>query len=401
MDSLPHHLKKCYASDFYLADEAFRTGRLEATTKNRADHWSHWIQYVKPLGIDPYLQETLFQWKLRALTGFAARARQGCFGAGRKIKACTVSEYLASIGQTIALASRTNPLKVAGSNKYLPRIQISLDGWKQQDLPTIKKLPVESDVPELLTIKGQISGSAKDNAIGDLTTIAFYYLLRVGEYTTKTMRPNTKRTMQFKMEDITFFKLNTNGQLECLPRSASNADILSADGATLKLENQKNGYKGVCIYQESNGDAIHCPVHTLGCRFIHIRENKGGPKTFICAYWHKTKQHNVTAEDISQSLKVAAAALNYPSLRGIPIKHIDTHSLRIGGACALALSGFSDMHIQKMGRWKGDTFKEHVREELHCFSKGMSVAMKHCYKFVNVSGHAFHDVTDRIVSSTV
>jgi hypothetical protein len=42
-----------------------------------------------------------------------------------------------------------------------------------------------------------------------------------------------------------------------------------------------------------------------------------------------------------------------------------------------------------------------VRKELHCFSKGMSVAMKHFYKFVNVSGHAFHDITDRIVSSTI
>jgi hypothetical protein len=388
-----------YACDFYLADEAFRTGRLETTTKNRTDHWARWVRYVKPLGVDPYLQNTPFQWKLRAITGFAARARTGAFGAGRTVKTCTVSGYLASVGQTIALACGTNPLKILGSDKYLPRLQISLDGWKQADPPTIKKLPVESDIPELLVLTGISSGSSKDSAIGDLTTIAFYYLLRVGEYTTKSTRANTKRTVQFKSEDITFFKRNASKQLVCLPRSAHTNDILSADGATLKLDNQKNGYKGVCIYQEANGDDIHCPVRALGRRFIHIRKHNGHAKTFICAYWHKGTSHNVTAEDISRSLKWAGTVLKYPALRAIPIERIDTHSLRIGGACVLALAGFSDMHIQKMGRWKGETFKEYVREELHCFSAGMSRAMKRCYRFVNISGHAFHDITDSIISS--
>ncbi len=150
-----------------------------------------------------------------------------------------------------------------GSDKYLPRLQISLDGWKQVDPPTIKKLPVESDTPELLVQSGIASGSTKDLAIGDLTTIAFYYLLRVGEYTTKSTRANTKRTVQFISEDITFFKLNASKQLVCLPRSPHTTDILSADGATLKLDNQKNGYKGVCIYQEANGDGTHCPQFEL------------------------------------------------------------------------------------------------------------------------------------------
>jgi hypothetical protein len=61
---------------------------------------------------------------------------------------------------------------------------------------------------------------------------------------------------------------------------------------------------------------------------------------------------------------MAAAALDYPSLKEIPIKRINTHSLHSGGANALALSGYSDMQIQKMGRWKGATFKEYIREEL-------------------------------------
>jgi hypothetical protein len=143
-----------------------------------------------------------------------------------------------SVDQTIALACGTIPLKVLGSDKYLPQIQISLDGWKQQDPPSIKKLPVESDIPELLVKSGILSGLAKDSAIGDLTTIAFYYLLQVGECTTKSIRPNTKSAVQFKTEDITFFKFNATKQLVCLPHSARTIDILLADGTTPKLDNQ-------------------------------------------------------------------------------------------------------------------------------------------------------------------
>ena len=151
----------------------------------------------------------------------------------------------------------------------------------------------------------------------------------------------------------------------CLSRNAPLADILTADGATLKLDNQKNGHKGVCVYQQTTGDPIHCPVRALGRRYQHLREHAADNKTFICAYWIDGKRYNVTDDNISKALKRAAATLQYPLYRVIPIDRIDTHSLRIGGACALALNGFSEMHIQKMGRWRGDTFKEYVRDELH------------------------------------
>ena len=52
------------------------------------------------------------------------------------------------------------------------------------------------------------------------------------------------------------------------------------------------------------------------------------------------------------------------------------------------------MEIQKMGRWKGDTFKEYIREELACFSAGMSKKMKQKFKFVNITGSAQGDLVD-------
>jgi hypothetical protein len=83
----------------------------------------------------------------------------------------------------------------------------------------------------------------------------------------------------------------------------------------------------------------------------------------------------------------------------IPINRIDTHSLHSGGANVLALSGYSDKQIQKMGRWTGATFKEYDREELACFSSGMSTAMKAKFGVVNVTGSAFHDITSLAIAS--
>ena len=60
---------------------------------------------------------------------------------------------------------------------------------------------------------------------------------------------------------------------------------------------------------------------------------------------------------------------------------------------ALALSGYSDTQIQKMGRWKGATFKEYIWEELAYYSMGMTTNMKRNFKFVNISSNAYHDIT--------
>ena len=53
-----------------------------------------------------------------------------------------------------------------------------------------------------------------------------------------------------------------------------------------------------------------------------------------------------------------------------------------------------------MGRWRGETFKEYIREELYCFAEGMSTAMKKDFKFVNIAGGAYSELVD-ITRTTV
>jgi hypothetical protein len=366
---------------------------VAATTTNRQKHWANWTAYVRPLGLDPYLQGVRYTTKVRVLTGFAARVRHGFYGRGKCVAAGTVVGALTAVGQEIALACGENPTKVVGSNKLLPRLLQIYDGWRKKDPPTTKQLPVEADVPELLTDRGRTStATSLDQAIGDLSLMALYYLLRIGKYTVKGSRNNTKQTVQFKYKDVTFFKKNRVGQLRCLSRNAPDHLIATADGATLKLDNQKNGWKGVCIYQEANGNVYLCPVQALSQRFLHLRNHGGTVKTLLSSYWSRDTRADVTAEHISRTLKQAAMELRYPSTKGIPIERINTHSLRSGGANALALAGYSDTQIQKMGRWHGGTFKEYIREELACYAQGMSRDMKRKFNFVNIAGNVFTEI---------
>ena len=174
-------------------------------------------------------------------------------------------------------------------------------------------------------------------------------LLMLGEYTVKSHRNETKQTVQFRIQDVTFFRRDSAGSLRQMSRIAAAHDLLQADSATLKLDNQKNGWKGVCIHQEANGEPHHCPVKALARRYNHIRSHTSDTTTFLSAFYTDECRFDVTDKDIRFALKEAAKRLHYPILKGIPVSRVDTHSLRSGGANALSLSGYSDTQIQKNG----------------------------------------------------
>lgn len=349
--------------------------------------------------MDPYLSQVPFQDSVRLLTGFAARVRSGYYGRGHQVSAGTVSKAITAVGQTIALERGVNPTKLENSTGLLPQLAQTLDGWRKEDPPTNKQLPVEADVPEFLAATGAKPGASElVKAVSDWTLIAFYYLLRIGEYTIKGSRNESKQTTQFRMRDVTFFRKDKQGRLRQLSRHAPAWAILSADGATLKLDNQKNGWKGVCVHHEANGDENFCPVRALGRRYTHIRDaGTTDGATLLSAYFVDGKRFDVTDRNIRDALKWAATALDYPGAKGTPIERINTHSLRSGGANALSLSGYSEMEIQKMGRWRSATFMEYIREELACFSAGMSTKMRKKFGFVNVAGGAYTDVTNELL----
>ena len=159
----------------------------------------------------------------------------------------------------------------------------------------------------------------------------------------KKKRNSTKRTVQFRVKDVTFFRKGKDGKLKQIPRNAPEEEVSDADAVTLKLENQKNGWKGGCISHHSNGEGMFDPVRAVGRRYVHIKKHSNDNECFLSAVFDEQGRVDVTDKDIS-------AALDYPNSRGIPLDSIDMHSLRIGGANALLLAGYTDRQIKKVRR---------------------------------------------------
>ncbi len=119
---------------------------------------------------------------------------------------------ITAIGKTIALAYRHSPTKILGSDKFHDRIQEVLSGcWKRHDPHTTKKLPVKADVPEYIAaLSLQRDATEQHKVVGDMVLIAFYYLLQIGN-TPPRECPNSKRTIEYKPEDLIFFGYNKRG----------------------------------------------------------------------------------------------------------------------------------------------------------------------------------------------
>ena len=140
-------------------------------------------------------------------------------------------------------------------------------------------------------------------------TTHHYYFLRVGEYTKKGFRNDSKQTKQFRWDDVTVFNKDKEGKLRLLPHKAPSTDILTADGAMLKLYNQKHGWKGVCIHHEANGEPWNCAVRALGRHFTHIRDyvkGSSGWRTHLSVYYMNGIWYNVSYNNMWDNLKWAA-----------------------------------------------------------------------------------------------
>lgn len=233
------------------------------------------------------------------------------------------------------------------------------------------------DVPEYL-VQRSLPVKSMENiwAIADLTMIKFYYLLQVGEYMAKGYGQvvlDTTQTQPFKIKDISFFGTMSTRGLYHISNTACNFEIMHTTCATLKLDNQKNSWKGIYINHEHNGNDIYCAVWTLGCCYLHIQQHTTDTTTPLYAYFKDKTINFVMNQDIQDMVKLAATVLDYPATQDTPISLINTHSLHIGGACALMLTGYSHTQIQKWVVGTGQVLR-------NMFGKIFPIMLKACQK---------------------
>ena len=266
------------------------------------------------------------------------------------------------------------------------RLKRTLENFKLQDPPTEPQLAIPITVVHRILRQSwrhphSTRTALKHQAIADLINIAFYYLLRVGEYT-KPRSQDPKLTIPFAVKHVTFW---TRAGRK-IPSTSSFAQLCTAARATIKIPRSKNGMKGQAITQDCTGTDFS-PVRSLARRVHQIMSHGGTPDTPI--YSVRSNLHTtwqlVTSAQINTTLKQAARDEGLPAF-GFTDSDISSHSLRAGGAMALHLNGFSPLQIKKMGRWKSEqSFECYIHDQLSAFSAGMSVKMSRDIPYQNLA----------------
>ena len=97
-------------------------------------------------------------------------------------------------------------------------------------------------------------------------------------------------------------------------------------------------------------------------------------ETTVCSFGERGIVTEITGEVSRTRLKVIVNLIGEPTL-GFNEDAVGLHSIRAGGAMAMFLSGTSEIIIQRVGRWSSFAFLEYIREQVDCFTLGVSQKM--------------------------
>jgi hypothetical protein len=223
------------------------------------------------------------------------------------------------------------------------------------------------------------SGTKKQKAVGNMALIAFYYLLRVGEYTSSGTATTTL-IQAFRLQDITLWDnttiLNHSLPLDTLLRRYT--------AVTLCISNQKNEKRNQAIHHEAQPRDT-CPAKALVRQIKHIHSHTSNPNTIISTYFIRGSHTGkiMRGLNINCAIKAAVTKLDMKQ-HGFQVAQISLHSLRAGGAMALHLYNVPTHTVRKLGRWSSDTFLDYIHEQIAIFSAGLSTVMGKNILFHNI-----------------
>jgi hypothetical protein len=286
-----------------------------------------------------------------------------------------VEKALRHVAQTLVLAGFDDPRRTYGSKELDLPFRHLLKSYKDRDPAPKPQLALPVATVERAGAFHQAPNSPLTRATADLVTIAFFFLLRVGEYAMPKATART-RTVQFRVQDVTFRRAGV-----VIPNTSPLPQLLLADSATLFMDNQKNGQRGATIHHTAC-PSWFCPAKALARRVASICSQAcpaSTPLSFVQPGSH------VVAANITALVHQAASDTNLVA-QGYDLKRIGTHSLRASGAMALKLQGVEDSLIMKIGRWTGLTFLTYIHSQIGALNTGLAQRMAIRIHFINVSG---------------
>jgi hypothetical protein len=254
------------------------------------------------------------------------------------------------VGQTLSYMGSPDPrLDTQGAIDL--RLKHQLRHYTKTDPPPRRvqpiPIPILKHLATLVTNDPRATESRK--AIRDLVILAFYFLLRPGEYCTST---GEDASHPFHFDELELWRGPRLFDLA----TATEHELLTSTFCMLKFSDQKNANRGEKVGHATSGDPIFCPVRALTRRVLHLRRNLAPPHTPIHCYYeqYRGRQLRVPANSINLLLKQAAILLDHNPL-DVTIK-----ALRATGAMALITARIDSDLIRLLGRWQSDAMLRYL-----------------------------------------
>ena len=238
--------------------------------------------------------------------------------------------------------------------------------WGKEDPPPHRVKPIPLSVLRRIADYAHNGLDDRRKAISDMIILAFFFLLRPGEYT----YPGSKSdSSPFRLMDIQFFRGTRRINLS----TCSDTDLRLANFCTLEFTNQKNGVRGEVIGLTSSGDPLVCPVRALLRRYQYLVSHEAPQEAPLATLFDDTAK-GVTPKMITETIRDAVSALGPADLGFLP-KDVSARCLRAAGANALLLSGVDSDIIRLIGRWRSDEMIRYLHVQAAPLMAGYSARM--------------------------
>jgi hypothetical protein len=353
LEALPPATVNGFRLELSAVQDAMRAGVVPARSRKAKSHWDKWTAFCHSLGQPPLLPNVSANDKVVLLQVYALRYRDRLSPSGGPVRAATVGDALCAVGQTFALLGAPDPRKDSlGNIDYRLRLVLRSFSRKDPAPHRVKPVPI-SILQNILNAAYSSSGTHVQQAVADMACIAFFFLLRPGEYT------GTEEGLSapFRLKDVSL----------CLGRhcwdisTTSAADLHRSTGSSLTFDNQKNGVRGEIIAHGLSGAFLCCATHALTRRVLYLREHGALPTTPLASYYANNNLIPITSTDITGVLRQAVRDSG-PGLGLLP-SDIEARSLRASGAMALKCANVDDTDIMLRGRWLSDSMLRYLHSQ--------------------------------------
>ena len=298
---------------------------------------------------DPFL--TGLDDKIPFFRVFAQRLRDGRSSrSGNPITAGHLADEIYHVVKTFQELGAKDPRR-DDDGRVDVRYKNLITAYRNEDpAPTrVKPIPIQVLHQAQRTVSLCTPGAA-DYAVMDLIWIAFFFLLRPGEYVLGS------ETTPLVVQDVS---LMVNAH-KIDPFLCPLEQLFQVTHATITFPDQKNRVKGETIGHACSGQTLACPVRAL-VRRLHCLRLDGAPVTTpLCAYYVQGRMYTVKHAQLAAIIKTAAASL--PTLNYLPSEY-GPRSLRSGGAMALLCGQIDTDIIKLVGRWKSDAIFRYLHAQ--------------------------------------